>query len=91
MVTPIYDADSQTLEHQIGYEVAYYNFAPVAGDARVTASLVSVAEFRPGQSETAKTAEQSGFSGVAQLFSRGVQDRENIDQTRDASVLAEFY
>ena len=55
VVTPIYDADSQTLEHQIGYEIAYYNFAPAAGDGRVTASLVSVAEFRPGQPETVTT------------------------------------
>ena len=55
VVTPIYDADSQTLEHQIGYEIAYYNFAPVVGDGRVTASLVSVAEFRPGQPETVKS------------------------------------
>jgi len=55
VVTPIYDGDSQTLEHQIGYEIAYYIFAPAAGDGRVTASLVSVAEFRPGQPETLKT------------------------------------
>jgi hypothetical protein len=55
VVTPIYDSDSQTLEHQIGYEIAYYNFAPVVGDGRVTASLVSVAEFRPGQPETVKS------------------------------------
>jgi hypothetical protein len=59
VVTPIYDGESQTLENQIGYEIAYYNFAPAAGDARVAASLTSVAEFRPGQPETLKTTSRN--------------------------------
>jgi len=56
VVTPIYEGDGQTLEHQIGYEVAYYDLTPAPSDGRVTASLKSVAEFRPGQPEAPKSA-----------------------------------
>jgi hypothetical protein len=57
VVSPIYqDGQSKTIEHQLGYEVSYYSFKSAANDDRITASLISVTEFRTGEHETPKTA-----------------------------------
>jgi len=57
VVSPIYqDGQSKTIEHQLGYEVSYYGFRSAPNDDRVTASLISVTEFRTGERETPKTA-----------------------------------
>ena len=57
VVSPIYqDGQPKTVEHQLGYEVSYYNFRSAANDDRVTGSLTSVTEFRTGEHETPKPA-----------------------------------
>jgi hypothetical protein len=57
VVSPIYDSDGpQTVEHQTGYEVAYYGFRSPPNDSRVTASLTSIAEFHPSQPSIPKNA-----------------------------------
>jgi len=57
VVSPIYqDGQPKTIEHQLGYEVSYYSLRSGPNDSRVTASLTSVAEFRPGKPETLKPA-----------------------------------
>ncbi len=57
VVSPIYqDGQSKTIEHQLGYEVSYYGFRSAPNDDRVSASLISVTEFRTGEHETPKTA-----------------------------------
>ena len=50
VISPIYDReDVQTLEHQTGYEVSYYNFKAVDPDGRLVASLTSAGESHLGQ------------------------------------------
>jgi len=50
VISPIYDReDSQTLQHQTGYEVSYYNFKAVDPDGRLTATLASAGESPRGQ------------------------------------------
>src|SRR5258708_39989128 len=57
VVGPVYeDGQTKTIEHQLGYEVSYYSFGSAPNDDRVTASLISVTEFRTGEHETPKTA-----------------------------------
>jgi hypothetical protein len=57
VVSPIYqDGQLKTVEHQLGYEVSYYNFRATPNDSRLTASLTSVTEFRTGEHETQKAA-----------------------------------
>lgn len=56
IVSPIYDSTAQTVEHQAGYETAYYGFRSVSTDNRLAASITSVAEFRPGQPSVPKTS-----------------------------------
>jgi hypothetical protein len=59
VVNPIYDSDSQTVEHQTGYEVSYYAFKAAPHDNRLTASLTSVSEFHPSQGTIPKTTPTS--------------------------------
>jgi len=56
VVSPIYDSDVQSLEHQTGYETAYYRFRSLPGDNRLTVSLASVAEYHNSQTPIAKSA-----------------------------------
>jgi hypothetical protein len=56
VVNPIYEGDARTVEHQTGYEIAYYGFRSQATDNRLTVSLTSVAEFHPSQPAIPKTA-----------------------------------
>jgi hypothetical protein len=57
VVSPIYqDGQPKTVEHQLGYEVSYYNFRASQNDSRAGVSLTSVTEFRTGEHETPKTA-----------------------------------
>jgi hypothetical protein len=57
VVSPIYqDGQPKTVEHQLGYEVSYYNFKASQNDSRAGVSLTSVTEFRTGEHETPKTA-----------------------------------
>jgi hypothetical protein len=59
VVNPIYDSDSQTVEHQTGYEVSYYAFRAAPNDNRLTASLTSVSEFHPSQATILKASPAS--------------------------------
>jgi hypothetical protein len=57
VVSPIYqDGQTRAVEHQLGYEVSYYNFRSAANDGRLTVSLTSVTEFRTGEHEMPKAA-----------------------------------
>ena len=57
VVSPIYqDGQPKTVEHQLGYEVSYYNFRASQNDGRVAVSSTSVTEFRTGEHETPKAA-----------------------------------
>lgn len=59
VVSPIYDGDIQSLEHQTGYETAYYGFTSPAGDNRLIVSLTSVAEFHNSPTAIPKSAPAS--------------------------------
>ena len=66
VVSPIYDGDVQSLEHQTGYEIAYYAFRSLPGENRLTVSLTSVAEFHASQTAVAKTAPRNNLNSPAQ-------------------------
>ena len=59
MVSPVYEGDVQSLEHQVGYETAYYGFRSLSGDNRLTVSLTSVAEFHNSPTAIPKSAPAS--------------------------------
>jgi hypothetical protein len=60
VIRPIYDReDAQTLEHQTGYEVSYYNFKAVDPDGHLVASLTSVGESRLGRPVQSKPARRN--------------------------------
>jgi len=59
VVNPVYNSDSQTVEHQTGYEVSYYAFKAAPHDNRLTVSLTSVSEFHPSQATIPKATPTS--------------------------------
>ena len=57
VVSPIYqEGQPKTVEHQLGYEVSYYNFRASQNDSRVVCSLTSVTEFQLDEHETPRAA-----------------------------------